>query len=112
MTTEPEREFAALEAQLAQLPQWQPRADFTARLAAAAARQQARPEIRPPSTQQWLRGELLRHLPLTVGAGLTALVLAILPWSAVAGSPALPWIVAGGAAVFGVVVTLRLLRSP
>jgi hypothetical protein len=111
MNTEPDRELAALDAQLARLPQWQPPADFSARLAAAAARQHAVPVVPPPSLRQWLWAELLRRLPLTLAAGLMALVLAMLPWSALAGSPALPWVVACGGSVFGLVLTLRLLRS-
>jgi hypothetical protein len=112
MHTEPDSQDAALDARLARLPQWQPKADFAARLAAAAARQAAQPVAAPPTPQKWLRGALRRHLRLLLGAGVLALGLALLPWSAVAGNPALPWVVAGGAAAVGLVLTLRLLRAP
>lgn len=111
MDTEPDRD-PALDAQLARLPQWQPPADFAARLAAAAARQAAEPAVVPPSPQALLRSALRRHLPLLAGAAVLAGVLAALPWSVVVASAALPWVVAGGAALCGVVLSLRLLRAP
>src|SRR5262245_44050506 len=112
MNTEPDREFAALEAGLARLPQWQPPADFSARLAAAAARQQAQPVAPLPSMRQWLWAALPRYLPHTLGAGIAAVALARLPWSTVVDSPALPWVAACGAAVTGLTLTVQLLRSP
>jgi hypothetical protein len=111
MDTEPGQD-AALDARLARLPQWQPPADFAARLAAAAARQAAEPLVAPPSPRSWLRGALRQHLRLLLGAGVLALGLALLPWSVVASSPALPWVVTGGAVAAGLVLTLRLLRAP
>ena len=112
MNAEPDNQDAALDAQLARLPQWQPPADFVARLAAAAARQAGEAVIVPPSPQALLRGALRRHLPLLLVGCVSALVLALLPWNTVAMSPALPWVVAGGAAACGLVLTLRLLRAP
>jgi len=112
MHTEPDSEDTALDARLARLPQWQAPVDFAARLAAAAARQAAGPVIVPPSPRALLRSALRRHLPLLLGAAVLAPVLALLPWTAVVMHPALPWMVAGTAAVTGLVLTLRLLRAP
>jgi hypothetical protein len=112
MKTEHDSAESALDARLARLPQWQPPADFAARLAAAAARQAAEPVLMPPSPRAWLRGALGRHLPLLAGAAALGLVLALLPWPAVVDSAALPWVLAGGAAAAGLMMTLRLLRAP
>ena len=110
MSTEPEREFADLDAQLSRLPQWQPPQDFAVRLAAAATRQSAQPAT-PRSTRSWLWGRVMHHLPLALGAGVVALVLVALPWSAIAADPLFAWLIAGGAATVGLVYTVRLLRA-
>lgn len=97
---------------LARQPHWNPPADFAVRLAAAAARQAAEPVMEPASTGRWLLERLVELLPVTVGALLLALLLALLPWAELAGSALLPWLVAGGSAAFGLLLTVRVLRSP
>lgn len=112
MSTEHEDEFAGIDARLARLPEWQPPTDFAARLAAAAARQAAEPAVAAPlSTGAWLRASVVRRLPLGLSSGLLALVLIALPWSQLAGSAQFPWWVAGCAAVTGVLLTLRVIRT-
>jgi len=112
MNTEPDREFAEIDARLARLPAWQPPADFAVRLAAAAARQSAAPVARALSTRAWLWSCARRRLPLALASGLLALALIALPWTQLAGSAQFPWWVAGAAAVTGIFLTLRVLRTP
>ncbi len=113
MNSEHQHDDTTLDARLAGLPQWQPPADFTARLAAAATRQAAEPvATHAPSTLAWLWERCMQHLPLAVVMGLAALVLALLPWAELAANPLFPWLIAGTAAAGGVALTLRLLRAP
>jgi len=112
MSTEPERDLAALDARLAHLPQWQPPADFAARLAAAATRQGLAPAITAQPAPGWAWRRFLHHLPLPLGMGLTLWLLATLPWPKAVSDPLFPWIVAAGAALTGLVLTWRLLRTP
>ncbi|MEJ0098306.1 MAG: hypothetical protein WDO12_00580 [Pseudomonadota bacterium] len=113
MNSEQEHAGTELDAQLAQLPQWQPPADFAARLAAAAARQAAEPvTATPPSTSALVWEGFVEYLPLALGVGVLALVLALLPWTQWAAAPVFPWAVAGAGLAGGLALTLRLLRVP
>ncbi len=109
MNTEPEHN--EVDALLARLPQWTPSPDFTARLAAAAARQAERPASIPLSIRAWLLRRLASRAPMMVGSVLLALGLGVFPWAAIIANPLFPWVFAAGSAVLGSVMTLRLLRT-
>ena len=112
MSTEADPDLSAIDAGLGQLPQWQPPADFAVRLAAAAARQSQQPVAVALSTRRWLWASVVRRAPLALGSGLLALALAVPPWGSLAGSAQFVWWVAGGAAVAGVALTVRVIRAP
>jgi hypothetical protein len=112
MSTEPDREFAELDARLARLPQWQPPPDFAVRLAAAAARQAAEPQVMPRPTGAWLWERTLHHLPLGLGVAAVALVVAVLPWTTFSTSATFVWAIVGCSAAFGLTLTMRVLRAP
>jgi hypothetical protein len=104
-----------LDASLQRLPHWEPPADFAQRLAAAAARRALQSQARPtraPGTAAHLLDAINARLPLTVLAGVGAVVLATLPWERLAQHPETTAMVAAtllGAA--GLWLTLRTLRS-
>ena len=98
---------------LGRLPRWEPPADFAARLAAAAARQ----EFAPPPRSPWIGWRLMdittQRLPLVAGSALLASILAWgVPWQALMEGAALLWIGPVVMAATGAVMTWRVLRSP
>ena len=112
MNTERDGEFAGIDARLAQLPDWQPPADFAVRLAAAAARQSVEPVPARLSTRAWLWHSVVRRLPLACASVLLALALVVLPWARLAVSPVLPWSLVACGAVVGILLTWRVIRAP
>jgi hypothetical protein len=104
-----------LDASLQRLPHWEPPADFAQRLAAAATRQALRSQARPthaPDTAARLLDAINARLPLTVLAGVGAVVLATLPWERLAQHPATTaTLTAALLGAAGLWLTLRALRS-
>ena len=86
---------------LSRLPVWEPPGDFAQRLAAAAARQAQRPRESAPVAAFGVAMERITGFTLALLAGLTsaALVLWLVPWSAVVSEPAV--LVWGCALLFG-----------
>ena len=103
-----------IDAALGRLPQWEPPADFAARLAAAAARQALQPV---PSPALLHAGHLLQRLSDSVLMVLAALAVAgllawVVPWAVLVQSPNLiSW--AGGITlgVIGLWMTGRTLLT-
>ncbi len=115
MNTEnqPEALERRIDAALAKLPEWQPPADFTARLAAAAARAMPTGMVEPEPAWVVALDHLNRFVPTVLwSAGLAAILAWAVPWAQLSAGSGLVWTCVAAMGAAGLVLTLRVLRTP
>jgi hypothetical protein len=102
-----------IDAALARLPEWQAPSDFTARLAAAAARAVPPGIARREPAWGVALDQLEKLVPATLGgAGLAAALTWVVPWGQLSEGSELVWTCVAAMGTAGLVLTLRVLRAP
>jgi hypothetical protein len=102
-----------IEAALARLPEWQAPPDFTARLAAAAARVVPAARAKPEPVWAVALDHFNNLFPTVLWSAALAGVLAwAVPWAQFSAGLGLVWTCVAAMGAAGLVLTLRVLRAP